>query len=166
MKDRIKQIIENEHMTPARFADSLHIGRAVISHILNGRNNPSLDVVTRILTEMPQINSDWLLSGNGTMYKSQTVENNIFSNESVTSSGQNSQADIFQQDLFSHNYTNPTNASEKYKYHKENELKSAENHIQNTVNEVVKYIEKPQKRIAKIIIYYTDNTYETFNHEK
>ncbi len=47
MKDRIKLIMEKENLTPAKFADKLQINRAIISHILNGRNNPSLDVVTK-----------------------------------------------------------------------------------------------------------------------
>ena len=68
MKDRIK-IMEIEHLSPAQFADRLQINRAVISHILNGRNNPSLDVVTKILGEMNYINPEWLLNGNGSIYK-------------------------------------------------------------------------------------------------
>ena len=52
MKDRIRLIMEKENLTPAKFADRLEINRAVISHILNGRNNPSLDVVTKILELM------------------------------------------------------------------------------------------------------------------
>ena len=69
MKDRIKQIMDKANLTPAKFADQLQINRAVVSHILNGRNNPSLDVVTKILSEMNYINSDWLLNGTGQMYK-------------------------------------------------------------------------------------------------
>src|SRR5690554_4282945 len=69
MKDRIKIIMENENLTPAKFADRLQINRAIVSHILNGRNNPSLDVVTRILTEMNYINPEWLLNGTGSIYK-------------------------------------------------------------------------------------------------
>ena len=52
MKDRIKLIMEKENLTPAKFADKLQINRAIISHILNGRNNPSLDVVSKILNEL------------------------------------------------------------------------------------------------------------------
>ena len=63
MKDRIKKIMDNENLTPAKFADKLQINRAVVSHILTGRNNPSLDVVTKILSEMNYLNSDWLLNG-------------------------------------------------------------------------------------------------------
>ena len=55
MKDRIKEIMDNEDLSPAKFADRLQINRAVISHILNGRNNPSLDVVLKILSEMDYI---------------------------------------------------------------------------------------------------------------
>jgi transcriptional regulator with XRE-family HTH domain len=61
MRERIRQIMEHENLTPAKFADKLQISRAVISHILNGRNNPSLDVVTKILTQMDYINPEWLL---------------------------------------------------------------------------------------------------------
>ncbi len=168
MKDRIKQIMDSENMTSAQFADSLQIGRAVISHILNGRNNPSLDVVTRILTELPQINADWLLSGNGTMYKNQNESKSNFSVNSDLSpiSDRNYPRDIFQQDLFAQNNTEPTNLSDNNKYEKEKELIVPQNHNQNTVNEVFKYIERPQKRISKIIIYYNDNTFETFDPEK
>jgi Helix-turn-helix. len=78
MKDRIKLIMDNEHLTPSAFADKLQLGRAVISHILNGRNNPSLDVVSRILSKMDYIDSDWLLTGNGKCIK-QIIEKNHIS---------------------------------------------------------------------------------------
>ena len=65
MKERIKEIMDNENLSPSKFADQLQINRAVISHILNGRNNPTLDVVTKILSEMNSINSDWFLNGTG-----------------------------------------------------------------------------------------------------
>lgn len=164
--------MDSENMTSAQFADTLQIGRAVISHILNGRNNPSLDVVTRILTELPQINADWLLSGNGTMYKNKDEAkgnysaNSDFSSGSSFVSGQNYSRDIFQQDLFTQNSVEPTNLSDKNKYEKEKELNLPPNNTQNGINEVIKYVERPQKRISKIIIYYNDNTFETFEPEK
>ena len=74
MKDRIRLIMESEQLTPSAFADKLQLGRAVISHILNGRNNPSLDVVARILSNMNNINPDWLITGNGSMYKTALTE--------------------------------------------------------------------------------------------
>lgn len=69
MKERIKRIMEVENLTSANFADRVQISRASVSHILNGRNKPSLEVVTRILNEMNYINAEWLINGTGNMYK-------------------------------------------------------------------------------------------------
>lgn len=159
MKERIKKIMEDKSMTPARFADSLDIGRAVISHILNGRNNPSLDIVTRILNKMPEINSEWLLTGTGTMYKSEKVlqleeaqiQNNTF-------------PDLFTQLPMEMEENEYENTGER-EYRKENIVNNLQNEPQKIVSERVIYKENPAKRIKQIIIYYTDNTFESFNHD-
>lgn len=69
MKDRIKQIIELENISYSKFADIIGIQRSGVSHILSGRNNPSLEVVQKILESFDFINSDWLLFGKGEMKK-------------------------------------------------------------------------------------------------
>lgn len=157
MKDRIKQIMETENMTPARFADTLQIGRAVISHILNGRNNPSLDVITRILSKMPEINSDWLLTGAGTMFKSD-YKNSSEAHEQISSA----LPDLFAQ-LPSDNSVNPTIYTEKTEYRKDTEINDFPKPIHKVINERIIYKEAKEKKVKQIIIYYTDNTFETFN---
>ncbi len=77
MKDRIREIMEAENLTSANFAERVQISRASVSHILNGRNNPSLEVVTRILNEMNYINPEWLINGTGSMYKEGVDPNSI-----------------------------------------------------------------------------------------
>lgn len=156
MKDRIRLVMESEDMTPARFADTLQIGRPIISHILNGRNNPSLDVISRILSEIPHINAEWLISGKGSMYKDGI--NKQPTSSSIFTSDANGQPDLFAQ-----NYTESTNDADNLKYEQENELTTPPNLIDPSVKEVVRYIEKPERKIAKIIIYYSDNTFEEFN---
>lgn len=63
MTDKIKHLIEINNLTPSRFADEIGIQRSAISHILSGRNKPSLDVVQKILLRFPDVSADWLLSG-------------------------------------------------------------------------------------------------------
>jgi len=158
MKERIRQIMEAESMTPARFADHLDIGRAVISHILNGRNNPSLDVIMRILAKMPKINSDWLLTGKGNMYKdsSGNIQTNSHQNKSIL-------------DLFSQNLNEPSiiqsDRQDSNEYRKNEQVKQPVLDDQNTVNETIIYREAVPKKIKQIILYYTDNTFETFTHD-
>ncbi len=68
MINRIKELILQEGLTSGSFADAIGVQRSSISHILNGRNNPSLDFVIKTLQRFPRISSEWLLMGVGTMY--------------------------------------------------------------------------------------------------
>lgn len=69
MLDRIIKIMEYYKLTPSEFADTLEIDRSRLSHILNGRNKPSLEVVMKILENFPDISSEWLLFDKGDMFK-------------------------------------------------------------------------------------------------
>lgn len=152
MRNRIKLIMESENMTPARFADKLHIGRAVVSHILNGRNNPSLDVITRILTQMPNINSDWLLTGNGEMYKTKGKPRSDNKPIDQPSSFPN---------LFS-NLTEKESESTDSKYRKESTVNIEDKLIDSIINERITTKDRSHRKIKQIIICYNDNTFETF----
>lgn len=65
MKDRISQILKTKNITATQFADELNVQRSGISHILSGRNNPSLDFVMKIKETYPEFNLDWLIMGKG-----------------------------------------------------------------------------------------------------
>lgn len=56
------------NITPAQLADDLGVQRSGISHILNGRNKPSLDFVQRLIRRYPEISMQWLLFGEGQMF--------------------------------------------------------------------------------------------------
>ena len=53
--------INAERLSPARFADIIGVQPANISHIISGRNNPSLDFVQKMLKAFPDLNLDWLI---------------------------------------------------------------------------------------------------------
>ena len=67
MKERITKIIQKEEMTAAQFAEKIGLSPSSLSHILNGRNNPSLDVVMKIHKACTYVNLSWLLYGDGQM---------------------------------------------------------------------------------------------------
>jgi transcriptional regulator with XRE-family HTH domain len=68
MQKRIELILETENLTVSQFADKIGIQRSGMSHILAGRNKPSLDFVLKVLQSFPNLNTDWLLFGKGAMY--------------------------------------------------------------------------------------------------
>ena len=67
MLERIKALIANRQLTPSQFADQTNLPRPVVSHILSGRNKPSLEAVQKILAAYPDVSVDWLLNGRGAM---------------------------------------------------------------------------------------------------
>ncbi|OUJ71789.1 helix-turn-helix domain-containing protein [Hymenobacter crusticola] len=67
MVERIRQLLETRQLTPTQFADAIGVARPIISHILSGRNKPSLEVVQKIIGAFPDLSLSWLLSGTGEM---------------------------------------------------------------------------------------------------
>ena len=66
---RIDKILKEYELSAATFADKIHVGRATISHILSGRNKPSLDFVMKVVHAFPQVDLYWLLDGKGSFPK-------------------------------------------------------------------------------------------------
>ena len=72
MVERIRTLLESRQLTPTQFADLIGVARPIVSHILSGRNKPSLEVVQRILVAMPNLAMPWLLNGSGPMLAATT----------------------------------------------------------------------------------------------
>ncbi len=80
---RIKSIISDNGLTNSSFADKIGVPRSTISHILSGRNNPSLDIIIKILDSFDEINADFLLKGEAST-PSINRENKDFINTDLT----------------------------------------------------------------------------------
>ncbi|WP_019207819.1 helix-turn-helix domain-containing protein [Phocaeicola abscessus] len=146
MKDRISQIMNKKGFSATQFAEKIGISASSLSHILNGRNNPSLDVVMRIHKAFETINTDWLIYGTGPM-------------ESTPIAGKD-------RDLFSmanaENLNSSSNEAEAMKNRKETMVKQPENTTKEFVRQEIRYVEKPLKQITEIRIFFDNGTYETF----
>lgn len=62
---RLNIIMEYYDLSAAAFADKIDVGRSSISHLLSGRNKPSLDFVMKIIHAFPEVELYWLLNGKG-----------------------------------------------------------------------------------------------------
>ncbi|MDC6351600.1 helix-turn-helix transcriptional regulator [Zeaxanthinibacter sp. PT1] len=86
---RLERIIAHYGLTAAAFADQLGVQRSGISHLLSGRNKPSLDFVLRVVKTFPEVNLYWLLNGKGNFPAdkgSPTTPNKILSPDPVVES--------------------------------------------------------------------------------
>ena len=89
MHDRLKQFLTMEGLSPARFAEVMGIQRSGISHLLSGRNNPSLDFVKKLKETFPEYTLDWIVFGEGPM----TVSEPFFSPSSAIDSAGTKQSE-------------------------------------------------------------------------
>lgn len=189
MNDRILLILKTQNLTSSQFADEIGVQRSNISHILSGRNNPSLEFVTKIIKRFPDLSLEWLIFGKGSMYK----ERRIIDEKSKTS---NQKEHVKQIDLFSEIedveqdfdkselledkiITTTDSKVENYSIHnelsstsikgnneKENNLHGVEHKhsskIENTIQEKDYEKEIIKKKIEKIVIFYEDRTFREY----
>lgn len=147
MKDRIRILLEKEKLTAKQFAALTDMQVSNVSHLLSGRSNPSLDSTQKILMAFPSLNPEWLLFGKQPMYKHEK---------------------LVQYDLFGQPMENSSNfqSSESLQPHTVPVIEPKEPVNQPIVRDVVvKEVvkEMPAKKIQRIVVYYTDNTFEEFS---
>lgn len=82
---RLQKVIDYYGETASSFAEKISVQRSSISHILSGRNKPSLDFILKILAAFPEVELYWLLNGKGVFPKTETDHisktNKTFENE-------------------------------------------------------------------------------------
>ena len=154
MKDRIRRIMESQHMTQQVFAQFIKISPATLSGIFNGRTNPSLNIVEAIKNSLPSISTDWLLFGNGPMY----IDVQKAEGAASTAGSSDSREAMLDFDSPS---TALSQASQTGGF-----VQGVNSTPKNMEHFVVKNIDKPQRKITEIRIFFDDQTWETFLPKK
>jgi transcriptional regulator with XRE-family HTH domain len=125
-RERIEKVKETLGLTARQFAAEIRVQPGTISNMMAGRNNPSLEVMKRIMERYPTLNPEWLIAGRGEMWR--------------TEPGQDP-------GLFDGLAPDPKTKTAR-----------------SSQKEEPQVIAAPQKKISRIVVYYTDNTYEEFRN--
>ncbi len=154
IKDRIKAIMDAQHMSQQVFADFLQQSPATLSSIFNGRTRPTLNVVDAIKTKIPDISIEWLLYGTGTMYMTPTPDPSEVASNPI----QDVQEGMI-------NFDTPTSPATNLRV-TTTPTSGFQQGVRNThpdfSHEEMKIVDKPPRRVTEIRVYYDDQTYETF----
>jgi len=70
-KERIEAIMKSLNLSARQFAEQIHVQPGTISNMMSGRNNPSYDVIKRIMERYPTLNPEWLIAGRGEMWRTE-----------------------------------------------------------------------------------------------
>lgn len=171
---RIKELIENTGLTNKEFAEKIDVSPAIISHILSGRNNPSLQVIQRITNVYTNVNLNYLLSGEGVLYRvkppldkdgpSKSVQEINASGDLPSDSQEASKP--FKRDTSNGKHTPPPVSSIKETMTM-GQQEDPEKQLNTNVNQGGKHmlskdIAKGGKEIERVIIFYSDKTIEEY----
>lgn len=143
MDSRLQQFLNAENMTQSEFADRIGIARASVSHILAGRNKPSIEMVQKLSESFPALNLEWFINGNGKMYKSDSPA----SYASIQNAPQSQEQSLFDVETEAP-ASNPTT------YHAEPKA---------TTSYKERQIIKNQRNVVRVLVFFDDGTFQELN---
>ena len=179
LQERFRDFMESKGLSPLQLAEELGVQRSSISHILNGRNKPSLDFLNKLINSYPDIDIHLLISGT-----EQQVQPDLFSEATPSTEGSlnvpekddanpvpTPESDthvskdldasdtnvtkpslLFSTDVTSVNPNNVTNVT-------------STNDVSATAPSTPKTIENQPitRKVKKVILLYTDGSFEEYN---
>jgi DNA-binding XRE family transcriptional regulator len=167
MNKRIEILLKEVNMSSSQFADAIGAQRATISHIITGRNNPSLDFVQKVLIRFPQLNPEWILNGKGDIWKPVVRESDEPSPARPGNASETKQSLLFDEfnektETDKNTFKSPDNSDlmEKQTLEKHHAIKE----VKEIPNKTVSTEKAPHTRkIIKVITLYNDGTFEAFD---
>ena len=150
MKDRIRKIMESQHMAQQTFAQFIEKSPATLSSIFTGRTRPTLDIVEAIKNKIPAISTDWLMFGRGPMYLD-TQSCNLEAGNPTADSPLNLSLE------FTDSPSTPSGDQNQRSF-----KQGVDFTPKNSDKNVVKYIDKQPRKITEIRVFYDDQTWESF----
>lgn len=177
MKERIRQLMEDLGLTQQDFAKMIGKSTATVSGIFNDRTKPSLDIVDAIHKKFPRVRLEWLLDGTPPMYINK-VEGDATAQ--APEAGQGAEGLGAQQGEMGANASNPALGEASLDFadmdaagsptspslFAQPQMHGVNRTPKNITQTAVKYIDKPQRKITEIRVFYDDQTWETFVPKK
>lgn len=137
LNERIELLLHFKNLSPSQFAEAIDVQRSSISHILSGRNKPSLDFISKVVKAFPDVSYNWLIDGSGTLNATATQQTMPLEEEQG-------------------NPTLVTNVNQQVR----SETPPIYTSVNNKNTEGV--TPDNSKTIRQIIVFYTDNSFETY----
>lgn len=147
MKERILEFLKAENKSSAQFAEEIGVQPSGISHIVSGRNNPSLDFILKMLDRYKYLSVDWLLFGRGEMYRDKNLQN-LFE-ESLSQPVSEAGRRLFDSETVG----SSSNVSKSHdEHHKE---------LIHGQDQIIRHSD-----IVKIVCFYSNNSFEEYYPRK
>lgn len=190
-KDKIELIIKEKGLNSTQFCNEVCIAPGTLSHIRNGRTEPSLNILRSITQAFPDINPAWLFYGEGEMYRdaddsstgestpSSGADNNINVDGESSSYASDTDMPVANQrpfvscpdDVRLMRSPSTSSAPSVSSFQSSSRSSRAEAGmqglspftLQDVVAETIRQQRLPQRKIVEVRIFFDDGTFETFS---
>ncbi len=183
-KEKIELIIQEKHLNNTQFCNEVCIATGTLSHILNGRTQPTLNILRSIVMAFPDINPAWLFYDEEPMYKksdSPTPENDepdatYLNGAAEEASSPEDELPLFaaahQTTLTKGGAVNGRSASSGMpvsasaparRTSPQAPVAAASLSVEDIVAETLKQQQKPPRKVVEVRIFFDDGTFETFS---
>ena len=150
---RLEIILDYYSLNASSFADKIGVQRSSLSHLLSGRNKPSLDFILKILDVFPDVDLYWILNGKGTFPKSELKRDSFAAAPPPIIDNQLTETKIEKTaDLFSEELPSKKNQGE-------------EKMVSDFLNTQSTTLQKTSSEIERIVIFYKNGTFKTYSPE-
>jgi transcriptional regulator with XRE-family HTH domain len=147
---RLEIILDFNSLSASSFADKIGVQRSSLSHLLSGRNKPSLDFILKIIEVFPDVDLYWILNGKGTFPKSENkIETNIITPTPFTDVKFEEKEILIQTDLFSEKIVKTKNQVE-------------EKFLNSIPINQISSSQKNEAEIDRIVIFYKNGTFKNY----
>lgn len=179
MKERLEELMKLERLTSVKLAEILDVQPSNISHIMSGRNNPSYDFVVKFIDRFPHVNAEWIISGKGDIYKSKLQDKSpIITNVNkgdftvVTNGGMphntvdnsvntHANSNLYSDTFVTHNLIDEVLSTSDNDTLPLNNMVDSGNYDSHSKKQEHS---KVAKTISRIILIYSDNSFEVLNN--
>ena len=162
-RERIELLMKCYGLTPSQLADRTGIQRASVSHIISGRNKPSLEVLQKIYEAFPELDLGWLMTGKG----EEPVALDFAAGDAAEAENT-----LFSQPLTEKEPELSVASSRRVQVERQEQPTRQLQSSRSAERQRKPVVQKPrqqavsERRIKEIRIFYTDGTYETLLPEK
>lgn len=136
ISERFKYIMKLNQLSASAFAEEIGVQRSSISHVLSGRNKPSLEFIQKVLNRFPKVDANWLINGSTNMQQ-----------KSIKGEGE---------DL------NDREQTQEIKEDHEKQQQAKESLTENIVRSEDPATYGVRKEIERIVVFYSDQTFKEF----
>lgn len=166
MKDRIRLLMESQHMNQQSFASFLGMAPATLSSILQERTRPTLTTVDLVHKKMPKVNLTWLISGEGSMYSESNDTANSGSEYHDEGAVSGAAALVSPSGELGFDFDDAKEPAAPISQNTASRSGHSVRQVNQNASLDVKTFDKQPRKITEIRVFYDDQTWESFVPKK